>query len=242
MKKILLLLVCLTIGILWADISNAQGFTPPNFTLGLTLDGNFAVNNAHGANLSSPGDSYGMVWGRGVTIFGKMGLGIRKNHRITLSAGYNKMIHNDASTIPFFTIKPDAPFTIYDIWTGALGYEYVLRARCSSRPFLGIAVTGNYIVSDNTAPTLFTQNFENSFRIGLMVSAGYEWTIDKAQKYGISVGAKYNLTNLIGTKNGANTMNDADGPGGSGYFRRIGIMSLNVGFNIYTGVKPYRAK
>jgi len=37
-------------------------------------------------------------------------------------------------------------------------------------------------------------------------------------------------------------MNDGSGDGGPTYWRRVGFLSLNLGFNFYTGVKPYRAK
>jgi hypothetical protein len=77
-----------------------QGYTPPNLVLGVSLDGNFATNDAHGSSVSDP-NTYGMVWGRGATLYTKIGFGLRKNHRLTLSATYNHMVNDTENKLPF---------------------------------------------------------------------------------------------------------------------------------------------
>jgi hypothetical protein len=147
MKKIILLFLVIIVS-LFSNISFSQGFTPPKSIIGLSLDGNFATNDAHGTNFMEDTWVYGMIWGRGVSVYSKFGLGIRMKHRITVSASYNKMINNILnSKIPFFVGLPDngTPYTDNQIITGAVGYEYAFNPRCKSKQYIGIAVTGNYM-------------------------------------------------------------------------------------------------
>lgn len=242
MKKLSLLFVNLFIGFVFVSNINAQGYTPPSTVLGISLDGILATNDAHGSDLTNAttlSGTYGMVWGRGFTLNAKFGLGVRKNHRITVGANYNKMTHDGSGEIPFFNFSPVDPFTNYTIYTGSAGYEYAFNPRCKNKQFVGFAITANYITQNNTIPNFV---FDNAFRIGMQVTSGYEWTLDKAQTTGIYIGVRYNLTNIFGTTNGANTLNDGSGTPGPQYWRRIGFLTLNLGFNFYTGVKPYRAK
>jgi len=241
MKKLSLLLVCL-IGLFWVNNSFSQGYTPPSTVLGISLDGILATNDAHGSDIALPSTiagTYGMVWGRGFTLNAKFGLGIRKNHRIALGASYKKMVHDGSGEIPIFNFSPTEPYTNYTIYTGSAGYEYGFNPRCKNKQFVGFAFTGNYITQNNTI-TGFV--FDPAFRVGFQISSGYEWTLDKAQSTGIYVGVVYNLANIIGTTNGVGTLNDGSGQPGPNYWRRIGTLSINLGFNFYTGVKPYRAK
>lgn len=244
MRKSLLLFICIIAGLIGVGNIHAQGYTPPNMVFGLSLDGNLATNDAHGSaldNTTISSSTYGMVWGRGATIFGKFGLGIRKNHRLTVAATYSKMIHDDSGEIPFFNFSPVEPYTNYDVLSGAFGYEYAFNPRCKNKQYIGFALTTNYIVVNNKG-LAYTSDIENSFRVGLQVTSGYEWTLDKAQQYGLFIGIRYNLTNILGTKNADGSLNDGSGTPGPGFWRRIGFLSLNLGLNFYTGVKPYRAK
>ena len=242
MKKSILfsiLLVVLSFAII--NSSYSQGFTPPKMVFGLSLDGNFATNDAHGSSMTDP-NTYGMVWGRGFTFYGKVGFGVRKNHRFTFSAGYNKMINDAENKIPFFVFPPSVPtllYTNFNIWTGAVGWEYAFNPRCKSKQFLGIALTANYITT--TSGTVY--QYDNAMRFGVMVSTGYEFVLDKNYKTGLFVGLKYHLTNIVGKNNGIASLNDGSDPtNGPGFWRRIGVLSVNVGINLYTGVKPYRLK
>ncbi|MDD5360619.1 MAG: hypothetical protein PHN88_00690 [Ignavibacteria bacterium] len=245
MSKKTLLFVCLFIGIIGVGGINAQGYTPPSMVFGISLDGNLATNDAHGSaldNTTVSSSTYGMVWGRGASLYAKFGLGVRKNHRITVAATYNKMVHDDSGEMPFFNFSPVEPYTNYDVISGAFGYEYSFNPRCKNKQYIGFAVTTNYIVINNKGLSNAPASIENSFRIGLQVTSGYEWTLDKAQTYGIFIGVRYNLTNILGTKNADGSLNDGSGTPGPGFWRRIGFLSLNLGFNLYSGVKPYRAK
>jgi len=222
----------------------SQGYTPPNLVLGVSLDGNFATNDAHGSSVSDP-NTYGMVWGRGATLYTKIGFGLRKNHRLTLSATYNHMVNDTENKLPFFVFTPKegSPYSKFDIFTGAIGYEYAFNARCRNKQYLGFAVTTNLIsgeaffVKSPTESVMMT--YDNAFRIGAMISTGYEFIIDKNYQVGILLGLKYHLMNILNTQNGVNSLNDGAGTPGPQFWRRIGMLSLNFGLNFYTGVKPY---
>jgi len=180
-----------------------------------------------------------MNWGWGVTLYGKYGLGVRKNSRLTLSSGFNHQVNdNKNGVIPIFNFSPVSPYTDYWIWTTALGYEYAFNARCKNKQYVGAAVTGNYFVSSKNS---FIQ-YDNSFRLGFQFTTGYEFTLGKKQQTGLNIGVKYNLTNIGFQKNGVGSLNDGTGLTGAGFWRRIGVLSLNIGLNFYTGVKPYRLK
>jgi hypothetical protein len=243
MKKFTILLFLIIVTTLFIRDTYAQGFTPPKVIIGLSLDGNFATNDAHGTNFTTDPNVYGMIWGRGLSLYTKIGMGIRKNHRITISATYNKMINTEDNNVPFLTVTPSDPlkkYTNYNIWSGALGYEYAFNPRCKSKQYLGFAVTANYLTC--TQGSYAPKFFDPAFRIGAQISTGYEFVLDKNFKYGLSLGLKYNLENIIGKSNGVIGVDLNDGPDvpGPTFWRRIGVLSINIGFNFYTGVEPYR--
>ena len=95
-------------------------YHPPKFTIGLSVNGNFAAEDAHGASVGSPLSShdYQMIWGRGLTVYGKLGLGGKQNNRLTLSASYNKMVNtNSDNKVPFFVMAPSdgSVYTDYNL-------------------------------------------------------------------------------------------------------------------------------
>lgn len=241
MKKIIILYTIIIASLFFVQKINAQGFTPPKMILGIAFDGNFATNDAHGTNFRNDQNVYGMIWGRGLTLNGKYALGVRRNHRLTLSASYNRMVNTEDDMIPFFVFAPSDPtkqYTSYNIWSGALGYEYAFNPRCKSKQFLGFAITANLIT---TTKGSYFDYYEDAFRVGAQITTGYEFVLDKNFKYGLSVGLRYNLTNILGTQNGDyKNINDGSGTGGPTYWRRIGILSINLGLNLYSGVEPYR--
>ena len=246
MKKVIILFVILLVSSFLTKDTLAQGFTPPKLIFGISFDGNFATNDAHGTNFTTDQNVYGMIWGRGISIYSKYGFGIRRNHRFTISATYNKMINTEQNNFPFFTFATTdgTQYTNYNIWSGALGYEYAFNPRCRSKQYIGFAVTGNYLTC--TQGSYAPKFFEPAFRIGAQVSSGYEFVLDKNFQYGLTVGLKYNLENIIGKSNGEIGKDINDGPNppagtsSATFWRRIGILTINVGFNFYTEVQPYK--
>ena len=236
MKRIIIAFVCLLAGLAYST-AFSQGFTPPVFVIGATLDGNMAANDAYGTNFSDP-NTYNMVWGKGITIHGKYGFGVRRNHRITYSLGFNNMQNDNHNTVPFIKFSMETPYTDYRIWTQAIGYEYAFNARCRNKQFIGAAITANVFSSGQGS----INEFNYAFRLGFQVSAGYEFTLGKLQQTGLMVGVKYHIPNIGFQQNAVSTLNDGTGYPGPGFWRRIGILSLNLGFNFYTDVKPYRQK
>ena len=246
MGKIITIFVLFLVTIFSFEVANSQvRYTPPAVTLGAAFDMNFANNDAYGrvSNL----DSYGMRAGKGFEIFAKFGLGVMKRHRITTSITYNKMINYDRNSSfisqVFSTNPDDFVHTNFTILTGAAGYEYLFGAPCCNKQHLGLALTFNSIagVADNNIPT---KKYEGSFRLGLQFNAGYEFMIGSTGQYGITLGFKYNWVNLLNATNKIDSpsaseisLNDGNEAGGRGFTRWIGISTINIGFNFYTGVK-----
>ncbi|MCX7832695.1 MAG: hypothetical protein N2490_00575 [Ignavibacteria bacterium] len=233
MNKINYLLIGVFIVLIFLSKAFSQGYTPPMFTLGVTAEGSFAMHDAYGTNFHDSLRTYGMMWGRGVGIHIKFGIGTRKNHRIVLMGTYNKFINSGSASKSFIEPNPKAGRrTNYNIWTVMLGYEYCFNSRCRNKQFLGCGVTGNLI---NAQPGAI--DFDDAYRLGIYANAGYELVLDPKFKTGIFIGLKYNLANIIGHENGPRKMNDGTGSPGIGFWRRFGYISLNLGFNFYTGTK-----
>ena len=221
-------------------------YTPPAVTFGASLNMNFAINDAYGR--VGQEDSYGMRAGKGFDVFAKFAIGERKRHRITTSITYNKMINYDRNANfieQVFSSNPDDVIhTNFTIISGAVGYEYLFGAPCCNKQHLGIAVTLNSISSSNDVNATLN-NMSTAYRIGLQFNAGYEFMLGSSGKYGLTVAFKYNWTNLFNPSNtydppGINPTHLNDGndvKSGPGFTRWIGIGSLNIGFDFYTGVK-----
>jgi len=230
------LLLALFLFLILPALGHSQGFTPPTFVIGATADGLFAVHDAYGTDFNAVNSTYGMMWGRGASIYGKFGLGMRGNHKITLSAGYSKFINSGASGKTFFEQNPKSGLqTNYNIWTGSLGYEYTFNARCRNKQFVGLAASVNLI---NAQPGAI--DFDNALRFGLIGSAGYEIVLDRNFNYGLLFMFKYHLMNIFGQENGVRKMNDGSGSPGPGWWRRVGSISLHIGFNFYFGTKQIK--
>lgn len=233
MKNLKFILLAGLVILIFYSNASSQGYTPPMFTLGVTAEGSFAMHDAYGTNFSDSLRTYGMMWGRGVGIHIKFGIGTRKNHRIVLMGTYNKFINSGSASKSFIEPNPKAGLrTNYNIWTVMLGYEYCFNSRCRNKQFLGFGVTGNLI---NAQPGAI--DFDDAYRLGIYANAGYELVLDPKFKTGIFIGLKYNLANIIGQENGPRKMNDGTGSPGIGFWRRFGYISLNLGFNFYTGTK-----
>lgn len=236
MKKISLLSLALTFVFLSSNISFSQGYTAPTTSIGLGLSGNFATNDFYGTNISNTGN-YGAIWGRGVNLTAKFGLGQKKSSRIVVGAEYNKMVNSyDKNKTPLL-MNPVAPHTFYDVIGGAVGYEYVFRPNCDDRQYLGLLFTTNMI----SAPVYnsFHGEKESSTRFGLALTGGFEWVFGAQKKWGLNLGMKYNFMNMFNASNsntpGNINLNDGDGLGGPGFKRALGMFSMSIGLNYYLG-------
>ena len=241
MKKSFVLSLLLVCSLFLTKSSYAQGYTAPELIIGLTLDGSMSVNDAYGVgNNFLTNDSYGMKYGRGASLNFSYGLGDTKSNRLTFGAMYTKMINGNTSSFPFFEMSPKPPHTFYDIFSGAVGYQYMFNARCKNKQFVGLSFTLNSIHT----PAYSTITFENATRFGVMLSTGYDFALGNDMKYGITVGAKYHVMNAFARENKpsttVNNINDGSGSPGPGFNRYIGMLTIDAGFNFYTGVKPRR--
>jgi hypothetical protein len=254
MKKTILALFLV---ILIAGISQAQQvtttkktqyatYTRPVWTIGLGGVWNLATNDAYGrANYSDPTqnlyDNYGMRWGWGAYLTGKVGLGKKKQDRIYLSADYKGMTNSD--------FESGANKTSYDIITIAGGYEYLFYGTQTFRSYYGGGITGNFISGEFTSSNgnNVPLSFESSVRIGLELKTGLEFIFkNNNRNLGINLGARYNLMNLFNDDNAVPTtgqtenisLNDGDDPAaGPGYKRYMGMVSIDIGLNIYPDAK-----
>lgn len=225
-------------------------YSKPAWTIGFGPIWNLATNDAYGrANYSSQDqilrDNFGMRWGYGGYVFGKVCTGKKRSDRIFLGFSYNAMGNKDFDS--------EGNKTFYDIYTIDGGYEYQFWGNYRFRSFYGIGLTGNFITGEYTpnqaTETNTAKTFESSFRMGMELKAGLEFVFNsKMKNMGINLGATYNLANLFNDSNQEPqlgqtqelSLNDGSGAGGPGFKRYIGIVSINLGLNIYPDVQKKR--
>ncbi|MBK8551820.1 MAG: hypothetical protein IPL53_12445 [Ignavibacteria bacterium] len=237
-----------------AEYSQAQKvsyiYPRPKWTIVIGPAWNLATNDAYGrANYSNQSqvlaDNYGMRWGWGAFLEGKYSFGKKmRSDRIFLGVNYKGMANSD------FEGSDKANQTKFDFITVDAGYEYLFYGTSTFRSYYGGGLTGNIISgSYNPNPSIddttnIARTFESSFRLGMELKAGLEFIFkNKNRNLGISIGAKYNLTNLFTDNNAviasgqSQSLNDGSGTPGPGFKRYIGVVSVDVGFTIYPDVK-----
>jgi len=265
MKRTLtaLLLICVIAGSSYAQLPSTTTtkkpivtYTRPAWTIGVGGVWNLATNDAYGrANYSSQDqvlrDNFGMRWGWGAFVNLKFSPGndlgkvnAKRQNRIYLGFDYKGMTNSD--------FESGANKTSYDIITIGAGYEYVFYApNTLFRSYYGGGLTGN-IISGEYTPGQASQfntakTFESSFRVGLELRTGLEFVLNsKKRNLGFTVGARYNLMNLFNDDNATPllgqtenlSLNDGDdAASGPGFKRYMGMISIDVGLNIYPDVK-----
>ncbi len=254
LKNFLLTFSLILIGVFSANISNSQTvrytYPKPKWTIVIGPAWNLATNDAYGrANYSNQdqvlADNYGMRWGWGAFLEGKYSFGKKmRSDRVFLGVDYKGMANSD------FEGSDKANQTKFDFVTIDAGYEYLFYGTSSFRSYYGGGLTGNIISGSynpnpsTTDTTNISRTFESSFRLGMELKAGLEFILkNKNRNLGISIGAKYNLTNLFTDNNAditpgqSESLNDGSGSPGPGFKRYIGIVSVDVGFTIYPDVK-----
>ena len=244
-KQIILILAVVFIG-MTSIKSEAQLISAPDATIGFTLHGNTALNEFTGQlSAAQAGNNYGALWGRGVGLHAKIGLGEWKSNRITIGVNYDVFTNSGETGKSFFTTVPGPgiPFTSYTMIGGSIGYEYVFGARCNNRPYMGLALNGTMIQTDaGTTPV----GYENAFRMGFEFVSGVEFTFGENNNMGFNLAGKYKLINALMRDNdntaGNTNLNDGDGLGGPGYNRFIGWVGLELGMNFNIGSKPMRLR
>lgn len=262
MKRLILVILLIVIALGNATsqttktTSSKPRFTYPltKWTIGFGGIWNLATNDAYGrANYSDQAlvlkDNYGMRWGWGGYLTGKLGVGKSKQDRIYLSFDYKGMTNSD--------FESGANKTKYDILTFGAGYEYLFaKTNSTFRSYYGGGLTGNLISGKYTPGTASMTNvpltFESSFRIGLEFKSGLEFIIkNNKRNLGINIGGRYNLMNLFNDDNAKPTLgqtedlnlNDGDdASSGPGFKRYIGMFSIDVGLNIYPDAKKVPVK
>ena len=254
MKKSYLFLLFAGIFMFNYSATNAQTFytyTRPKWVIGFGPVWNLATNDGYGrANYSTNDqilrDNYGMRWGWGGYINGKYSPGKTRVDRIFLGFDYKGMTNADFS---------DENKTKYDIMTIDAGYEYLFYGTYGFRSYYGGGLTGNFISGEYTAKAEtvdnYSKKFESTFRLGLELKAGLEFVLkNKKRNLGINLGARYNLMNLFNDDNSIDSagmkenlnLNDGDAEGGPGFKRYMGMISIDVGLNIYPDVKRIKRK
>jgi len=232
-------------------------YTRPAWTIGFGGSWALATNDAYGRinyydalgateDRQILRDNYGMRWGIGGYLYGKYSPGKKRNDRIFLGFDVKDMTNTDFS---------DFNRTNYNIVTIDAGYEYLFYGTYGFRSYYGGGFTGNFISGrydpNPASPTNVAKTFESTFRVGMEVKAGLEFVFKNSKRnLGLNVGMRYNIANLFNSENltpkaGQTTnlnLNDGSDAGGPGFKRYIGIVSIDVGLNIYPDVKKIRRK
>ena len=247
MKKLFIVSLILVLSFFFFNTdANAQRkrLSAPEFVLGLGVGAFSAANDAYGQVGTQT--TYGMRLGRGLTGYAKWAFDKYRHHRLTFSITYQKMV-NDQSGGNFFTnifkFSPEEPYTDFNIYTGALGYEYTFGAPCCNKQSVGAGITFNLI---NAGSGNQPAPIDNTFRIGFQMNSEYEFLIDDKGRYGINLGFKWGIANVfLQDVGGDNDLNDGKGtrPLATDRNQRwIGIAGVTVGFNFYLGVEEKKLR
>lgn len=225
-------------------------YSRPKWSIGIGPTWNLAANDAYGrANYGSNDqifrENYGMRWGYGGFLNLKYAAGKLRVSRIYLGFDYKGMKNADFS---------DENSIKFNIATIGLGYEHVVFGKEQGfRSYFGGGLSGN-IISGEFEPKnpaiVNARKFESSFRVGMELKSGLEFVFkNRNRNLGFHLGARYNLMNLFNDDNQTlasrtteENLNDGDGPGGPGFKRYIGIISIDFGLNIYPDVKRTKWK
>ena len=247
MKKLFIVSLTLVLSFLFFNTdadAQRKRLSAPEFVLGLGVGAFAASNDAYGQVGTQT--TYGMRLGRGLTGYAKWAFDKYRSHRLTFSMTYQKMV-NDNSGGNYFTnifkFSPKEPYTDFNIYTGALGYEYTFGAPCCNKQSIGAGITFNLI---NAGSGNKPASIDNAFRIGFQITSEYEFLLDDKGRYGINLGFKAGLLNVFLLDNGGDhNLNDGEGvrPFATDQNNRwIGIGGLTVGFNFYLGVKEKKLR
>jgi outer membrane protein W len=126
-----------------------------------------------------------------------------RSFAVTLSLAYMGFT---SGTLAATTFIPTAGDTInipeskgsINSFTAGLGVEYKFLTKKKAQPFVGVEFTGNFLSGKRT-PTGGTElTMKSTSRFGLAFGAGVDININK--NFGVVVGGKYALMNLIGKK------------------------------------------
>lgn len=179
---------------------NNTTFSQPQLKVHLTGGYNLPMPDLKGdlpPTSTNDTNSYSMKNGFNFGADAKYYLGKKRNVGITLSLAYNMFMNS-------YDIPNSSPATTYkpkmNIFTVGLGAEYGFMPKGKANPFIGVEFTGNFIsgkkVFDPQPTGVPEYTYKSSSRFGLGVGAGVDIALNKS--IGIIIGAKYNLSNLIG--------------------------------------------
>jgi hypothetical protein len=238
MRKLLLLIFLFSFFCFTSNESNAQvSRTAPSLITGLTLNANFAMNDFYGTSntyIAFPTvNDYSAMWGRGASVFAKFGLGQRRTNAITAEIEFNQMLHNNTTFETPFMQNPDPPHTFYHILSGAVGYEHRFYARCREKFTMGGAFSVNHIITPSYSSLRFAT--DNTTKVGFQLTAGYEIVLDAANKWGLRIGARYHVLNPFDSTDESILVQDQAKDFRADWGRKFGVLSLNVGLNMYSG-------
>jgi hypothetical protein len=222
--------------------------TAPSFTL------QFAGNiNLGMAELSSnyenifdsqqfvDGQNFGVKYGFGFMLTGKVPLHKPGNIRLNITTAFNRF-QSDlfTKTSPFGQVR-------YNVLTLGFGVENSFNPSYRLKPYVAVELQGNLIsgkadIVDVSAGTTRNVKIKNTFRIGYMVYSGLEYMINN--KVGVNFGLKLTNSNQIlkqsSVDSDPNEVSIRDkkvsDPLEFGGFKNFTYTSFFMGFNFYIGV------
>ena len=229
---------------------SSQTFSQPKFVLHLTGGVSVPLPDLKGdvsTTLITPNNiekDYLMKLGFNFGADGKYAFDKKGSFRGVFGIGYN-MFMNPADIVGIGTTIQYRPK--FNMLTLSLGPEYAFLPKGKFNPFIGVDFTANFIsgsyeYSPELSPIFTTMDIESSSRFGVQFGAGADISFGKS--WGLVVGFKYHIANLIGKDSDTSklsgkevALNDAEYTYGGTTFsaKNISYIQIYSGFAFYFG-------
>ncbi len=173
--------------------------TPPVWTLQFTgafnlgfaeLSSNYA--DVFDAQQFYNGENFGVRYGFGVQATAKNTLNEKGNMRLIMSSSYNYF------SSQLFSKKSPFGNVRYNVLSIGGGIENNFNPKYRLRPYISFEadlnmIFGKAVITTDTSST--EANIKNSFRIGFIICAGFEYLVNNS--YGITLGARITNANQV---------------------------------------------
>jgi hypothetical protein len=173
--------------------------TPPVWTLQFTgafnlgfaeLSSNYS--DVFDAQQFYNGENFGVRYGFGVQGMAKHTLNEKGNIRLIMSASYNYF------SSQLFSKKSPFGNVRYNVFSVGAGIENNFNPKYRLRPYISFEadlnmISGKALIVTDTSSS--ETNIKNSFRIGYIISAGFEYLINNS--YGLTLGARITNANQV---------------------------------------------
>ena len=230
---------------LTAKIELASGNTKPGLISGIYIGFGLPLSPLKGnttaislKNSSTLVTNYYVKYGITGGLTEKLPIGKKGNIRLLMDLSYSYFFQSGNDSSGLYTVKPKI-----QMFSIGFGGEYAFSSIGDFEPFLDAEATGNILGGStqflNNATGIDTVDDLNMVtRFGVTFGAGLSYKINKDISF--VLGAKYNISNLIGKSwdiNGARELNDAAYTlnGNSIGAKTISYMTFYLGLSVSLG-------